>query len=78
MRYRPLIEVTYELKLITSDGEVTEVFDISYDSEMYGEDEMESVDSAFVSLKMKEMKEKYGNNILLISYRVERSSQIIH
>lgn len=75
---RPLTIVTYELHVITSDGdEAKEKFSISYDSEFYNED-MESTDSIFVTMRMADMKEKYGNDTLLLEFSVERESQIIN
>lgn len=75
---RPLTQVIYELEIITSDGsEVKEEFAVSYDSEFYDEDR-ESTDAIFVHMRMADMREKYGDDTLLLEYTIERSTQILH
>ncbi|MFJ8247320.1 hypothetical protein [Peribacillus asahii] len=74
MEPRPLTIVTYDLELITSEGEVTETLEISYDSEMYDEDR-DGADMMFINLKMTEMKEKYGDDVFLLGYSIGREQQ---
>jgi hypothetical protein len=77
-RKRPLTKVFYELEIITSDGEeVKEEFSVSYDSEFYDEDK-ESTDSIFITMRMADMKEKHGDDVLLLEYTVERETQVLH
>lgn len=75
---RPLTRVLYELEIITSDGdEVREEFSVSYDSEFYDGDR-ESTDAIFVTMRMAEMKEKYGKDAILLEYTIEREQQILN
>lgn len=78
MTIRPLTNVTYELVLITTDGaELKEEFTMSYDSELYDDDQT-SVDSLFINMRMEDMKEKYGNDVLLLEFAISREKQVIN
>lgn len=74
---RPLTTVKYELELITGEAQVREEFITSYDSEFYNED-MESTDCIFVTMRVEDLKEKYGDDLCLLEFTVEREMQVIN
>lgn len=74
---RPMTTVKYELEIMNSEGQFKEEFVCSYDSEFYDEDK-ESTDGIFVSMKMAELRDQYGNDILLLMYSVDREVQVLN
>jgi hypothetical protein len=76
LKIRPLTKVTYELELIGRDGEFHEEFSISFDSELYDSD-FENTDAITINLKMRQLQEKYGDDILLLSYAIERGKVML-
>jgi hypothetical protein len=77
LKNRPLTKVTYELELIGEKGEFLEEFSISFDSELYDND-AQSTDAMTINFRMEDFKLKYGDDILLLSYSVDRDQQIFH
>ncbi|MFA2720664.1 hypothetical protein [Bacillus paranthracis] len=77
MKKRPLTNVVYELELIGEEGEIMEEFSISYDSELYDSDK-ESTDSIAINMKVAELKEKHGEDLLLLNYSISRGLHIVH
>ncbi|HDR8454001.1 TPA: hypothetical protein QC364_000793 [Bacillus cereus] len=77
MKKRPLTNVIYELELIGEEGEIKEEFSISFDSELYDSDR-ESTDHIAINMKVVELKEKYGEDLLLLNYSISRGLHIVH
>jgi hypothetical protein len=69
---RPQTHVTYELDIITMDGEeMCVVFSHEFDSEIYDGDE-EATDLMMVNFKMQELKEKHGDGVFLLGWSIAR------
>jgi len=68
-------QVTYELILMVGGGEFTERFSQSFDSKIYNDD-IEGTDWMVVGFKMQELKEKYGDDLMLLEMIVERG--VVH
>ncbi|MDY7043659.1 hypothetical protein RVS70_05510 [Virgibacillus sp. M23] len=67
-----LIKVTYTLKIINEKGRVfKEKFSNEFDTQCYSDKEM-SADSEAISFKMKELRELYGSDIILLNFTVDR------
>lgn len=73
---RPTIKVSYELTAVGDNGEVYESFSITYDYEMYYDDR-ESIDLMNIDLRIKEMSEIHGEELLLLEYSIERENHTI-
>lgn len=74
---RPQTHVIYELNIITTEGEeMLVVFSHDFDSEIYNGD-VEGTDAMMVNFKYQDLKEQYGDGILLLEYSVERGG-VLH
>ncbi|MEC2335083.1 hypothetical protein [Bacillus subtilis] len=78
MKPRPQTKVVYDLTIIVEDGgEIKKSFTVSYDSEIY-DDDKESTDLIFIKMRMADLKEIYGNNILLLTFDISREEHKLH
>ncbi|MCY9056087.1 hypothetical protein MOE90_20840 [Bacillus spizizenii] len=78
MKPRPQTKVVYDMTIIAEDGgEIKKSFTVSYDSEIY-DDDKESTDLIFINMRMADLKEIYGNNILLLTFDISREEHKLH
>jgi hypothetical protein len=71
---REQVVVNYLMELICEGGEFTHEFSHIFDSELYYADE-EGIDVTTIHFKMKELKEKYGDDLFLFSFSVYREKK---
>jgi hypothetical protein len=75
---RKQINVIYELNLITGNGEeVKEEFSYQFDRELYEED-MDGTDIMTINFLMQDMKKKYGDDVFLMDFSVDRGNHRVH
>jgi hypothetical protein len=75
---RPVIRVDYELEIMDGTGKNSIAdFYVMFDAELYDEDR-DGIDNMVVNTKFNELKEQYGDDLLLVEFSVERDDIVLN
>lgn len=68
-----MLKVNYEIEVVLNSGDIkVEKFTVEHDMQAYMSENMESIDNQAIHLKFSQLKEVYGENIVMGNYSVQR------